>query len=80
MYDKECTTDEDTVITVTTKWMLDDCSSTDEIGKVLDQVLVILQKLKQEGWEFEDPIDDNWGFIIRKHPLPEIETQPNKTS
>lgn len=49
------------------KWMLDGCSSIDEIIERLKDQIEHYKQLKEDGWELRDKIDDDWGFLIKKH-------------
>lgn len=62
---ESCTTEEETCsededddnrITIRAKWSLDGCASVDEIIERLHQNIAYFQKVKEEGWELEDPI------------------------
>lgn len=47
------------------KWMLDGCKTLDEVIERLEIVKQSIKEMKEEGWELEDKIDDDYGFMRR---------------
>lgn len=58
--------DEDNSVIIRAKWSLDGCSTIDEIIERLKQQIEEYKKLKEDGWELRDKIDDDYGFIVQK--------------
>ena len=48
------------------KWSLDGCATIDEIIERLKQQIEDYKRLKEEGWELKEKIDDDYGFLSKK--------------
>lgn len=57
---------EDDVI-IRAKWILDGCSSIDEIIERLKGEIEHYKQLKEDGWELREKMDDDYGFLIKKN-------------
>ena len=61
---------EDDDVIIRSKWALDGCATLDEVIARLGNVVAYYEKLKEDGWELTAPIDDDYGFIKKKEPVP----------
>jgi hypothetical protein len=59
--------EEDTEI-IRSKWALDGCASFDQIVARLGSLIEHYRRLKADGWELVNPIDDDYGFIRQARP------------
>lgn len=59
--------DDENLMTMRAKWSLDDCATLDEVVEQLQHLIEYYKTLKNEGWELESPIRDDYGFL-RKSP------------
>ena len=57
--------DETRHMTLRSKWMLDGCKTLDECIARYNEVIEYFKTLKDEGWELEDDINDDYGFLKR---------------
>lgn len=64
-YEEDDWDDENRTI-LRSKWNLDGCSNLDEVVERTHELIEYYKKLKTDGWELEGPIDDDWGFLVRK--------------
>ena len=55
-------------ICIRAKWSIDDASTIDEAVEKLNRFIEYLTSLKNEGWEFREPIQDDYGFLYKKEP------------
>lgn len=51
--------------TIRAKWLLDGAKTLDECVKHCHDFIEYLKGLKADGWELQDPVHDDWGFIKR---------------
>ena len=58
--------EEEENICIRAKWSIDDASSIDEAIEKLQNFIKYLNSLKEEGWEFRDPVSDDYGFLYKK--------------
>ena len=45
------------------KWQLDGCKSLDDVITRLNDLIEYYTKLKNEGWELIETINDDWGHM-----------------
>lgn len=55
-------------ICIRAKWSIDNASTIDEAIEKLNRFIEYLTSLKNEGWEFREPIQDDYGFLYKKEP------------
>jgi len=60
---------EDNNMTLRAKWALDGASSIDECIEKLNHFIEYLKRIKEEGWELIDPVNDDYGFLRKKEQL-----------
>lgn len=70
-YDEEAEYDEEeedteNTITLRCKWIMDDAKTLDEGIEKVEKFIDYLKSLRDEGWEFEQPMNDDWGFLRRR--------------
>lgn len=57
--------EEEENICIRAKWSIDDASTIDEAIEKLNRFIEYLRSLKNEGWEFREPIQDDYGFLYK---------------
>jgi hypothetical protein len=64
---------------VRAKWIYDGAENIDQMIERLYARIEILQQMKEEGWEVEEPVDDDYAFMKRKKspPSPASATELN---
>lgn len=60
--------EEEENICIRAKWSIDNASTIDEAVEKLNRFIEYLTSLKNEGWEFREPIQDDYGFLYKKEP------------
>lgn len=55
--------EEDDSEIIRAKWLYDGCESMDDIIKRLEGQIEYIKKLKNDGWELIQPVDDDYGFM-----------------
>lgn len=48
------------------KWIFDGAETLDDVIECLKQEIEHIKKLKEEGWELTQPVNDDYGFIKQK--------------
>jgi hypothetical protein len=66
--DEEDDEHEEENICIRAKWSIDNASTIDEAVEKLNRFIEYLTSLKNEGWEFREPIQDDYGFLYKKEP------------
>lgn len=51
------------------KWIYDGCKTIDEMIQRLINKIEELRRLKEDGWEVEDTVDDDYAFLIQKEKV-----------
>jgi hypothetical protein len=59
---------EEESITIRAKWSMDNAKTIDEAIEKLQEYIEYLRSLKSDGWELNDPIEDDYGFLYKKDP------------
>ena len=57
--------EEEENICIRAKWSIDDASTIDEAIVKLNEFIEYLKSLKNDGWEFREPIQDDYGFLYK---------------
>lgn len=52
-------------ICIRAKWSIDNANTIDEAIEKLNRFIEYLRSLKNEGWEFREPIQDDYGFLYK---------------
>lgn len=50
---------------VRAKWTMDESETMDEMAEKLEQKAEYIRDLKQEGWELEDSVQDDYAILVR---------------
>ena len=48
------------------KWTMDSAKTVDECIERLQGFIKYLSELKEEGWELDNPVDDDYGFLRKR--------------
>lgn len=52
-------------ICIRAKWTLDNANTIDESIEKLNRFIEYLTSLKNEGWEFREPVQDDYGLLYK---------------
>jgi hypothetical protein len=52
-------------ICIRAKWTIDDAKTIDEAIEKLNDFIEYLKYLKEQGWEFREPVNDDYGFLYK---------------
>lgn len=55
--------EEDDSEIIRAKWLFDGCGTMDEIITRLEDQIEYIKKLKNDGWELIQPVNDDYGFM-----------------
>lgn len=58
--------DDENTITLRCKWTMDGAKTLDEAIDKMYGFIEYLKKLKEDGYEFTQTMDDDWGFLRKK--------------
>jgi hypothetical protein len=47
------------------KWVMDGAGSLSEAAKLLREFADSLERMESEGWQLDDPIEDDYGYLYR---------------
>jgi hypothetical protein len=50
---------------VRAKWTMDESETMDEMAEKLEQKAEYIRDLKEEGWELEDSVQDDYAILVR---------------
>jgi hypothetical protein len=50
---------------VRAKWTMDGSETMDEMAEKLEQKAEYIRDLKEEGWELEDSVQDDYAIVVR---------------
>lgn len=50
---------------VRAKWTMDESETMDEMAERLEQKAEYIRELKEEGWELEDSVQNDYAIIVR---------------
>lgn len=53
--------------TLRCKWQLDGVSTMDEAVDRMYMFIEHLKQLKEEGWEFSQPMEDDYGILVKRY-------------
>lgn len=57
--------DDDDEVVLRAKWMFDGAKTIDDCIEKCNGFVEWLNKMKHDGWELKDAVNDDWGFLER---------------
>ena len=69
-YDEGSDPDDENHSIIRAKWQMDGATTLDECVTKLLNFIEYIKALKEEGWELQHQVDDDYGFIRRDQPQP----------
>ena len=57
--------DNDALVPIRAKWMLDGCQTLDQVIERLQVQIVAMQQLKRDGYDLSAPVEDDYGHLVR---------------
>lgn len=58
---------EDNSLWIRAKWIYDGSRTIDEMIQCLEGQIQYLLQLKAEGWELREPVQDDYGFLVKSN-------------
>lgn len=63
--DEEEEEDDDNRMIIRAKWCIDGCLTLEECARALEEYADSLRRLKNEGWELTEEVQDDYGFVSK---------------
>ena len=57
---------EDNELLIRAKWIMDDAITLEQAARKLEEYAKYLRELKDNGWELNSPVRDDYGFLEKE--------------